>query len=327
MKNTKEPHIIGKEVIEAESKALQVLAQNLDENFTFAVQTLSQMEEVGRVVVSGMGKCSFIGMKISATFASIGIPSFFLHPAEAVHGDLGRFTKHDVALLLSNSGETQEIVELLPFLRRVGCPIIAITADADSTLGRNALLVLSIGRHKEAGPLGLAPTTSTTTMLAMGDAIAMALLELKGLSESDFAGLHPAGSLGRSLLTVSEIMRSGDQLCLVPTNLPCRLVLESITNTRGRPGAAVVVHSDGTLAGIFTDGDLRRCLNSGKTFLADPVEMYMGKTPQAVFPTTLVREATTLMSEKRIDQVIVIDEQRKPLGLVDIQDAVSVRMR
>ncbi|MCI5064194.1 SIS domain-containing protein, partial [bacterium] len=183
---------LGKQVILDEATALRELAESLDDSFSNAVHTLLELSEVGRIVISGMGKGGFIGMKISATFASIGAPSFFLHPAEAVHGDLGRFTKHDVALLLSNSGETEEIVTLLPFIKRVGCPVIGVTAGEDSTLGRAADVVLSLGKHREAGPLGLAPTTSTTAMLAIGDALAMSLLESKGLSEQDFAGFHPA---------------------------------------------------------------------------------------------------------------------------------------
>ncbi|MCB0328127.1 MAG: KpsF/GutQ family sugar-phosphate isomerase [Bdellovibrionales bacterium] len=323
----KSPTAVAKEVILDEAKALQEIASSLDDSFEKATELIGNMKEVGRVIIGGMGKSGFIGMKISATLASIGIPSFSMHPAEAVHGDLGRFTKNDIALLLSNSGETQEIVELIPFLKRVGCPLIALTADADSTLGRNSNIVLRLGKHREAGPLGLAPTTSTTAMLALGDALAMALMEYKGFSKEDFAGFHPAGSLGRSLLSVAEIMRKGEELCIVPLETFCKDVLERITNTRGRPGAAVVIDEQGTLAGIFTDGDLRRCLNSGEGFLMQPVREHMGKNPKAVSLNTLVREATDLMNSKRVDQLIVIDDERKPVGLVDIQDAVSVRMR
>lgn len=318
---------IAKEVILDEAKALQTIAENVGAEFEHSVRTISQMEEIGRVIVSGMGKCSFIGMKISATLASIGIPSFFLHPAEAVHGDLGRFTRNDIALLLSNSGETGEILELLPFLTRVGCPVISMTAHNDSTLARNSLITLALGKHKEAGPLGLAPTTSTTAMLALGDALAMALLDLKGLSERDFAGFHPAGSLGRSLLSVNEIMRKGDELCIVSAHTACREVLQKISNTRGRPGAAIVTDENNILIGIYTDGDLRRCLNTGEQFLEQPVSNHMGKDPKSVSPTTLVKEASAIMTEHRIDQLIVVDSNKEPIGLLDIQDAASVRLK
>lgn len=318
---------IAKEVILDEAKALQTIAENVGVEFEHSVRTISQMEEIGRVVVSGMGKCSFIGMKISATLASIGIPSFFLHPAEAVHGDLGRFTRHDIALLLSNSGETGEILELLPFLTRVGCPVISMTAHKDSTLARNSLITLALGKHKEAGPLGLAPTTSTTAMLALGDALAMALLDIKGFSERDFAGFHPAGSLGRSLLSVNEIMRKGDELCIVSAHTSCREVLQKISNTRGRPGAAIVTDEKKILIGIYTDGDLRRCLNTGEQFLEQPVSEHMGTAPKSVLPTTLVKEASAIMTEHRIDQLIVVDDNNEPIGLLDIQDAASVRLK
>jgi arabinose-5-phosphate isomerase len=318
---------IAKEVILDEAKALQTIAENVGVEFEHSVRTISQMEEIGRVVVSGMGKCSFIGMKISATLASIGIPSFFLHPAEAVHGDLGRFTRHDIALLLSNSGETGEILELLPFLTRVGCPVISMTAHKDSTLARNSLITLALGKHKEAGPLGLAPTTSTTAMLALGDALAMALLDMKGFSERDFAGFHPAGSLGRSLLSVNEIMRKGDELCIVSAHTSCREVLQKISNTRGRPGAAIVTDEKNLLMGIYTDGDLRRCLNTGEQFLEQPVSEHMGTDPKSVSPTTLVKEASAIMTEHRIDQLIVVDDNNEPIGLLDIQDAASVRLK
>jgi arabinose-5-phosphate isomerase len=317
----------GKNVLRDEAKALNEIAENLGESFQQAIDLLLNMEEVGRVVIGGMGKSGFIGMKISATLASVGFPSFFLHPAEAVHGDLGRFTKHDIAMLLSNSGETQEILELLPFLQRVGAPIIALTAHRDSTLGRNANIVLELGRHQEAGPLGLAPTTSTTAMLGLGDALAMALVEEKGFSEEEFAGFHPAGSLGRSLLSVSEIMRTGEELCLVPTGTTCREVIHQITETRGRPGAAIIINGAEEVIGIFTDGNLRRCLHHGESFLSEPVDEHMGKDPRAVPPTTLVREATDIMNRYRIDQLIVVGEHQKALGLIDIQDAVSVRLR
>ncbi|MCB0321146.1 MAG: KpsF/GutQ family sugar-phosphate isomerase [Bdellovibrionales bacterium] len=321
------PLQIAKEVILAEAAALTSTAEKLDDSFLSALSLILEMQEIGRVVVSGMGKAGIIGMKISATLASIGIPSYFLHPAEAVHGDLGRYTKFDVALLISNSGETQELLEMLPFLRRVGCSVISFSASLDSTLARHSDVAVPIGKHTEAGPLGLAPTTSTTVMLALGDALAMALQNKIGTSESEFARFHPAGSLGRSLLTVEEIMRKGDEMCTVSEHISCREVLQRITDTRGRPGAAIIITESGDLAGIFTDGDLRRCLGQDESFLNDPVSKHMGTSPAAVPIGTLVKEATILMNNRRIDQLIVINKANRPVGLLDIQDAVSVRLR
>jgi arabinose-5-phosphate isomerase len=318
---------LARQVITAEAEALSLLADNLDESFTKAVGLISGMDRVGRVVFSGMGKAGFIAMKISGTLASIGVPSYFLHPAEAVHGDLGRYTDADIAVLLSNSGETEEITELIPFLRRVGCPVIAISSNPESTLGRSADVTLKLINTAEAGPLGLAPTTSTTMMLALGDALAMALLEVKGLTEKDFAGLHPAGSLGRSLLTAADIMRKGQAMCVVNENTNCRDVLHQITNTRGRPGAAIIIDNNWKLSGIFTDGDLRRCLDKGSSFLDDPVSMFMGKSPKSITPDTLVKEATAIMNRSKIDQIIVVDGENRPVGLIDIQDAVSVKLK
>lgn len=318
---------LAKNVITSEADALIKLAETLDQSFIDSLNTIAKMNKVGRVVFSGMGKAGFIAMKISGTLASIGVPSYFLHPAEAVHGDLGRYTSEDVAVLLSNSGETEEITELIPFLRRVGCPIIAITSNPDSTLARGADHTLKLINTEEAGPLGLAPTTSTTMMLAIGDALAMALLKNRGLTEKDFAGLHPAGSLGRSLLTVSDIMRKGDAVCIAREEISCREVLHLITNTRGRPGAAAIVNNSGVLVGIFTDGDLRRCLDKSPSFLEEPVAKHMGRTPKTVTPETLVKEATAVMNHSKIDQIIVVNNENIPIGLIDIQDAVSVKLK
>ncbi len=308
-----------------EGNAVLSLTSAIDDSFAHAVETILAMSSEGRVIVSGIGKAGFIAMKISATFASTGVPSFFLHPAEAVHGDLGRYTKQDVALLLSNSGETDELIRIIPHIKRMGCPIISLTAQGGSNLARYSDITLTIGKLREAGPLGLAPTTTTTTMLALGDALAMAVLNQKDFTKEQFAFFHPGGEIGRSLLTVQEVMRTGEENCIVHENVRVREMLHSITNTKGRPGAASVVHSDGTLAGVYTDGQLRRDLEQGADFLDFPASKVMTAKPKTILPDKLADEAMQLMSEFKIDQLIVIDESNKPIGLIDIQDLVSIR--
>jgi arabinose-5-phosphate isomerase len=310
----------GRAILRAEAEAILTLSDSLDESFRSAVQLILDMPREGRVIVSGMGKAGFIGMKISATLASTGLPSFFLHPAEAVHGDLGRYTKCDVALILSNSGETYEVLRVLPHVKRMGCSTIAITGSVDSSLGRHSDVTLSIGKIVEAGPLGVAPTTSTTLMLALGDALAMAVLKNRGLTHEEFAALHPAGNIGRLLMVVSDIMRRGDENCVAPTSATVRDVIHRITITKGRPGAAAIVDPDGTLVGVFTDGNLRRCLDERLDFLDKPVEHFMSKNPKSVRPEQLVQEALRVMTEHRIDQVIVVDAAGAPIGMIDIQD-------
>lgn len=310
----------GRAILRAEAQAILTLSEALDESFHSAVQLILDMPREGRVIVSGMGKAGFIGMKISATLASTGLPSFFLHPAEAVHGDLGRYTKCDVALILSNSGETYEVLRVLPHVKRMGCSTIAITGSAESSLGRHSDVTLAIGKIAEAGPLGVAPTTSTTLMLALGDALAMAVLKNRGLTHEEFAALHPAGNLGRLLMVVSDIMRRGEENCVAPATATVREVIHQITITKGRPGAAAIVDSDGHLVGVFTDGNLRRCLDERLDFLDKPVAGFMSANPKAVRPDQLVQEALRVMTEYRIDQVIVVDSRGTPLGMIDIQD-------
>jgi arabinose-5-phosphate isomerase len=207
----------------------------------------------------------------------------------------------------------------------MGCPIISLTAQGGSNLARYSDITLTIGKLREAGPLGLAPTTTTTTMLALGDALAMAVLNQKDFTKEQFAFFHPGGEIGRSLLTVQEVMRTGEENCIVHENVRVREMLHSITNTKGRPGAASVVHSDGTLAGVYTDGQLRRDLEQGADFLDFPASKVMTAKPKTILPDKLADEAMRLMSEFKIDQLIVVDEANKPIGLIDIQDLVSIR--
>lgn len=315
------------QILKLEAQALEGLCDLLDADFDRAVELIMGMSPEGRVVVSGMGKAGFVAMKISATLASTGVPSYFLHPAEAIHGDLGRYTKKDIALLLSNSGETQETVGILPHVRRIGCPVISITSDKNSALGKHSDVVLRIGVLDEAGPFGLAPTTSTTAMLALGDALAITILKQREFSKEQFALYHPGGNIGRGLMLISDVMRKGEENCIVPESMKTRDVLHRITSTKGRPGAASVIDSTGKLSGVFTDGNLRRCLEKGDAFLDLPIKKVMGAQPKTIAPNQIAQEALRLMSEFKIDQLLVVDEDRRPIGMIDIQDLIDIRLR
>lgn len=315
----------ARDILSLEGNAILAVDRLIDAEFEGAVKLLTQLPESGRVVVSGMGKAGFIGMKISATLASIGVPSFFLHPAEAIHGDLGRFTKNDVVIILSNSGETPEVLSMVSSVKRMGCPIISITAIAECSLASHSDYKITIGAQPEVGPLGLAPTTSTTVMLAIGDALAMTVLNQKDFSKEDFAFYHPGGNLGRKLMTVAELMREGDHNAVANDRMTVREVVHVVTTTKGRPGAAAIVNETGSLVGVFTDGDLRRCLESEDNFLNASIKDVMGKNPKTVAPQQLIDEALHIMTEYKIDQVIVVDSENQPIGLLDIQDILRVR--
>lgn len=310
----------GREVLLQAQAALTEVAARLDDSFSVAVERILQISAAGRLVVSGVGKAGFVAQKISATFSSIGVPSFFVHPTEAMHGDLGRITAADLLLVLSNSGETPELTDFLPHIRKLGCTVISLTAATECTLARLSDVVIAFGKLKEAGPLGLAPTTSTTILLALGDALAMTVLKERPIARERFAGAHPGGALGRSLLLVSEVMRKGEAHCVVAQDASCAEVLHRITLTKGRPGAASIVDAAGVLVGIFTDGDLRRCLDKNKDFLRQPVSAVMGANPKTVQPDVLAEEALRVLRQHRIDQVVVVDEKHAPVGMVDIQD-------
>lgn len=314
----------GKSIVGLEAEAVNSICGLIDSSFETAVKMILSIPSTGRVIVSGIGKAGFIGMKISATLASTGTPSFFLHPAEAVHGDLGRYAKDDIALILSNSGETPEILRILPSIKRVGCPIISITGSRSSTLAKHSEATLLIGKVDEVGPLGLAPTTSTTVMLALGDALAMTVLNQRGFSKEEFAQYHPGGALGRKLMTVAEAMRQGDEHAVARDNLLCKEVIHIISATKGRPGAAAIVNGEGKLVGVFTDGDLRRCLDLNINFLNEPISKYMGRSPKTCNASQLVEEALHLMSQFKIDQLLVTDEENRPIGTLDIQDVLSI---
>jgi arabinose-5-phosphate isomerase len=313
------------EVLRLEAAALERLAGRLDASFTAAVDLVLGCR--GQVVVTGMGKAGIIGQKISATLASTGTPSFYLHPAEALHGDLGRLRRDDLLVALSNSGETQEVNVVVAAARKLGTRVLGVTGRPASTLSRVSDAVLDIGPIEEACPLKLAPTASTTAMLALGDALAMAVLAERGFGPRDYARFHPAGSLGRRLMTVSEVMRTGDALPLVQSGTTVLDALLETRKTPGRPGAALIVDGERRLAGIFTDGDLRRLLERGEVqALHEPVDDHMVRTPKVLAPEQLAADAHRLLRDYRIDQAPVLDTERRPIGLVDVQDLLDVEL-
>lgn len=309
----------AKEVFRLEAQAVSALADKLDNNFIRAVEALYNCK--GRVVLTGMGKAGIIGQKISATLSSLGTPSVWLHSAEAIHGDLGRVTKDDIVIALSNSGETEETKSLVPILKKIGTEIIAITGNRQSTLAKHSDIVLDVSVKKEACPLGLAPTSSTTAMLAMGDALAVCLVDKKGFKEKDFALYHPGGALGKKLLLkVEDIMRKGKSNPIVSEDLIVKDVLYAITEARA--GAASVVNKMGKLTGIFTDGDLRRHLETDSNLAQKRVKEVMTKNPVSIQPERLAVEALRILEEKKIDELPVVDKNGKPAGMLDVQDVL-----
>ncbi len=311
----------AREVLLVERRSLERLGGLLDQRFDAAVELILACQ--GMVIVTGMGKAGLIGAKISATLASTGTPSISLHPAEALHGDLGRIRKDDVILALSNSGETAELKAIVPPAKRIGARIVALTGAPASSLARVSDCVLDIGRVDEACPLGLAPTASTSALLALGDALAMVVLKERGFRREDYALFHPSGSLGRRLMQTREVMRQGEELPLAALGSPVADVLLTMSRTPGRPGAALIVDQSGKLCGIFTDGDLRRLVESGeRAFLDQAVDQFMGKDPKSIAPDALVEEAERLLREHQIDQLPVVDANGVAVGLLDVQDVL-----
>lgn len=315
----------AREVIRLEARTIARLEELVGESFLDAVQRVLACE--GLVIVTGLGKAGLVGAKISATLASTGTPSISLHPTEALHGDLGRLRALDLVLVLSNSGETEEIKNLLPHLKRIGTAIVALTGVPDSSLARLSDCTLDIGRVDEACPHGLAPTASTSAMLALGDALAMVVQRARGFSREDYARYHPGGALGRRLMRIRELMRTGDELPLVDPASSVAEVLRTMSSTRGRPGAALAVDPAGVLLGIFTDGDFRRLLESGdRSRLDHPVREFMGTNPKRLGPEALVDEAERLLRTHAIDQLAVVDEEGRAIGLIDVQDLLHARL-
>ncbi|MES1928318.1 sugar phosphate isomerase [Salinisphaera dokdonensis CL-ES53] len=309
----------GQRVIGIEAAAVAALESRIDETFAAAADRLLECE--GRVVVTGMGKSGHIGGKIAATLASTGTPAFFVHPGEASHGDLGMITPQDVVLALSYSGETGEILTILPLLKRLGVPLVAMTGNADSTLAQRADVHLDVGVEIEACPLELAPTSSTTACLAMGDALAIALLEARHFTAEDFARSHPGGSLGRRLLlTVADLMHTGAALPLIGDDAALREALLEMT-TKGL-GMTGVVDEDGRLAGLFTDGDLRRTLDRDVDIKQATIAEFMTRQPKTVTADMLAAEAVRLLEEHRIGggALMVVDDDNRPVGALNMQD-------
>lgn len=310
----------AREVLRIEAEAIRRLIPRVDRRFEAAVRLLLACQ--GRVVVTGMGKAGLIGQKVSATLSSTGTPSHWVHPAEAIHGDLGRVTKGDVVLALSNSGETEELTRLLPVIKRIGARLIALTGNPASTLGRYGDVTLDASVTREACSLNLAPTASTTAMLAMGDALAVVVAERKRFKERDFALLHPGGQLGRRLwLRVRDLMRTGQEHPVVRDCLRVNEVLLAIT--KARAGCASVVDARGRLCGVFTDGDLRRHLDAMDYLARRPVRQVMTRHPKTIGPDRLAFEALRLLQEHRIDELVVVDARRRPVGLLDVQDLLK----
>ena len=310
----------AKEVLDIEAQAINLLKSRLDKGFVKAIELI--LKNKGRVVVSGMGKTGIIAQKLSATLASTGTPSLFMHTVEAIHGDLGKVTSDDIVIILSNSGSTEEMKQLLPTLKKIGSPIISLTGNLKSVLAKYSDVVLDVSVKKEACPLGLAPTASTTATLAMADALAVCLLELKGFKEKDFAFFHPGGALGRRLLLkVEDIMRRGHGNAVVDEDRKVSQVLCAIT--RARAGSATVIDKQGKLKGIFTDGDLRRHLESDKNLAQRLIKDVMTKNPTVVNKDMLAAEAMRILQDKKIDEVPVVDKFMRPVGLLDVQDLLK----
>lgn len=313
----------AKEVLRMEAEAINALIPRIGSSFAAAVEMMLGCE--GRIVVTGMGKSGLIGQKIAATLASTGTPAFFLHPAEGVHGDLGMVTAKDIVVALSNSGETDELINILPVLKRIGARIIAMTGRAQSTLAKNADIFLDVGVEKEACPLGLAPTASTTAALALGDALAVALLSERKFTPEEFALFHPGGSLGRKLLlTVEKLMHGGAENPVIAMDKTLKEALFIITS-KGL-GATSVIDERGKLVGIVTDGDIRRSLEKGYDVLSRPLTETMTRTPKTITPEKLAAQALQIMESNKprpITVLPVIDQDKHPVGMLHLTDLLK----
>ena len=318
----------ARQVIEAEACALKGLVQGLDEGFERAVRLI--LDCPGSVLTSGIGKAGHVARKLSASFSSTGTPSHFLNPAEALHGDLGSVRKGDVVVILSYSGESDEILRMLSVLKKLGHPVIAMTGTASNALARHSDVVLKLGRIEEACPLGLAPSASTTAMMALGDALFLGVMKLRRFTSEDFAIYHPAGQLGRKLIKVKEAMtfKVGENLPVASDRLTVGQVLHEVSTIKRRSGAVILVDERGKVSGIFTDGDLRRELtdDADGSALRRPIRDVMTANPKRIRGDALASEAIALMRPHRIDELPVVDDEDRPIGLIDIQDLVVLRM-
>lgn len=307
---------LARRVLHTEADAVRALADRLDDRFTQAVALVRDCR--GRVILTGMGKSGLVCRKIAATLSSTGSPAYFVHPAEAVHGDLGMIQPTDVVIALSHSGETEELTRLLEILKRLGATLIAMTGDPASTLARAATVVLDCSVSEEACPMNLVPTASTTAAMALGDALAMTVLVEKGFSPDQFADLHPRGTLFRRARRVDAIMRTATEIPTVAAALPMRDVIAEIT--RGRMGITCVVDADGVLCGVVTDGDVRRALAADTDVLALRAADVMSRTPVTVAAELLAAEALHLLEERKITALVVVDAARRPAGVVHLHD-------
>lgn len=308
------------QTIAIEKEAVSALEQRIGDSYVKACELI--MACPGRVIVTGMGKSGHIANKIAATLASTGTPAFFVHPGEASHGDLGMITRDDIVIAISSSGSTSELLTLLPMLARQKIPLLAMTGNPSSPLAQAAEAVLDISVESEACPLGLAPTSSTTVTLVMGDALAVSLLEARGFSAEDFAFSHPGGALGRKLLLkVKDVMHSGDQIPVVASGTPLKDALFEVS-TKGL-GMTTINDAQGKLLGVFTDGDLRRCLDDSLDLDQTPIDTIMTRNGQTVSADMLAAEALGIMEEKKITSVVVVDEQQQVAGVVHLHDLLK----
>jgi len=314
---------LAREVLNIEAAAVQALTERIDEDFLRALDIILSCE--GRVIVSGMGKSGHVARKIAATMASTGTPAYFVHPAEASHGDLGMITAEDVFIALSYSGESQELLTIVPVLKRQGAKLISLTGNPRSALALESDVHLNGAVAKEACPMGLAPTASTTAALALGDALAVALLDAKGFGEDDFARSHPGGSLGRRLLThVRDIMRSGHNL---PTVDEHAMLSEAVLEiSRKGLGMTAIIDNEQHVLGIYTDGDLRRTLERKLDFTTTPISTVMSKHPHTIGPDQLAAEAVQLMDQHNINQMLVVDADNKLVGALNMHDLLHAKV-
>ncbi|HEY7087200.1 MAG TPA: KpsF/GutQ family sugar-phosphate isomerase [Tepidisphaeraceae bacterium] len=317
----------ARQIIETEAKAVGLMAQTIGEDFERAARLILDCR--ASVLTSGVGKAGHVARKLSATLASTGTPSHFLSAGDAVHGDLGSIRRGDIVLILSASGESDEILRLLSILKKLDHPVIAITSTRTSGLARHADIVLEMGRIDEACPLGLAPSSTTTAMLALGDALALTVMRLRNFTADDFAVFHPAGQLGRKLIRVREAMtfRLGENLPVASDRLTVGQVLHEVSSIKRRSGAVILVDEGGRISGIFSDGDLRRLVtDDDDTALKRPMREVMTRNPKRIGADQLASEAMAVMHEFRIDELPVVDGANKPVGLIDVQDLVVLKM-
>jgi arabinose-5-phosphate isomerase len=314
------------EVIRVEAGAVSAVSGGVDEHFERACRLI--LDCPGAVLTCGIGKAGIIARKLSASFSSTGTPSHFLNPAEGVHGDVGSIRKGDLVIILSDSGETEEILRMLSIIKKLDHPVVAITSNRSNSLARFSNVTLAYGRIREACPLGLAPSASTTAMLALGDALFLSVMRLRKFSAEDFALYHPAGNLGRKLIKVSEAMtfRLGENLPVASEQLTVGEVLRQVSKIKRRSGAVILVGSDERVSGIFSDGDLRRLITEDEAALRRPVAGVMTRNPKRVRGDQLASEAMGVMKQYRIDELPVVDGEDRPIGLIDVQDLVVLRM-